>query len=1484
MILFNYVSLSLSALTIVSNKSQLTVRILYYTLGNTKHIHILPTYLFPYFFKTMVVTGDNLYNAVIAGDAVTITSLLSDLKTHVKKDNVTLPFVPKYFEALSIVMDTTDPAVQTLAFSLICHLVKRVSIQDGSGKALAEQSFLVLPIVIPKIADSKASTNASARRALEAYWLLAPSQVEEALVEVGIYNRSLLIINECVVWLNHILTEINPHFKLNAFFGPLAETLSKHASNTALVENIKVLFANYYDLKQNRLHKFELQKILEAHNVAAGLRTSIMGTDTVLIHQAQRKPTNSYSSTSSIQNGSESSFGNRDTFMSHDSSIKRSETSHKSLETKQILKSPDQKPHFQGHDHRSMETSSSLKDTHKSPTTSSVSSELILLTNSLPNYKVDDTISATNVEDPESIHRMVSEMTPYFDNKETEKNWTKREKSIQLLRSLIRGNSRQEYLSDLLLAIKDMSEGIQKALLSLRTTLNVHSCQFVKEMAIFLKHDFDGLTEMFLPTLIKLCSATKHMTNANANVAVSAILAHCSLNQKIVHKISAAATDKSTSTRSYAAFWLEIYMIRTNSLTSSIDHAEKLLPKLLGDPNSQVRQSAKDAYWRYQKYSPESADALLTKLDTNVVRALERSRPVSGRSTPLLNSQKSRPSLKEAIMAKNKQWITKTTEPRSNSSFLPHRPGELESESNSHLSGRITSETLRNHPGSRRERNIEPHYAQSTFSHRTTTILPFVTPKASSAPPADKLSRVTVSPPHSSIIPEVSGSSTSTKDFNSSIEKPAVFDSRSDPILKFLSSSQEEFVREGINLLRYAIIGDEEISREIIQMVRKVSISHAELLRPLFEEGENIFKKTKRVFQIDDFFRICAIILPASDKNVEVILSIFEVEDIYDTINTLLSYVADLDNIVDERLLVMQIIKFKSKILDMLVHLLNKVILKMPISDVKFAKLTTNLFDLVPIVHSTSTYPEYQLLLQNLHSINKVLFAAQLSLASKNINTEVEHIVGIDHALLYTGDGTIFNMTDLTQISPGKPPLVLSPLRQPSDFTMLMPGKADSGNSRKDIEVEQDIQSSKSIEETRSNDEMDTGDDNVDAIREIESLEDVPMQMPSDNENEAIEPKEVSSTQTIYNSVRESSPPQPSEKHNVFSTNISEIKRTDFFARLNSPDSSHELADNFAQVQLSSKSNSIQLFLDKVDPLNKISKKNRPVTIFEDSKAGSPQKIREYSYTDFNWFNFLVARLSLDRDAEQLKNYTIEEFKQFCKNLGDSTISGTEFVALLGYLQNEQSTDFNQYYAREGQSLIEQSLWMFFLSSKPNDHLSGLIIAKQLLINRDSINLIHLWHALIDLISDPTDTSHEIEVAVSETFDEALCGVYSSAELFHVVSKTLKDPGSLDTKALRFSVESLYKLMSARTLALIINDDLISKVDESLHGLLDHKDTLVRKHVLQTYGKLVRAARVSDASGGNKSTSYEKPGMRCIDELLVRVTGPQKRLIEFFSQ
>lgn len=1385
----------------------------------------------------MAVSGEDLYNVVIFGSAEDKLATLSDLKAHVKKDNVNMDYVPKYFESLSIAVDTADTALHTLTFGLVCHLVKRVSIQDAKGKVLLDQSFLVLPIIIPKIADAKSSVKLSARRALEAYWLSAPEKVEQALIDVGLTNRSSLVVNESVVWLNHILTTINPHFKLDAFFAPLAKVLAVHEGNKALVDNIKVLFANYYDLKQNRLHKFELQKVLDAHRVSSALQTSIMGIDTIL--SQEQKPV---------------------------------------LAKKPSLASFPERPRSSEHTIKQAlpkETPLASADSNSQP-------DLDSLLASLPNYQFDHSMSPASTYDAASLQQTVTDMLPCFEGKETERNWGAREKSIVSLRSLLRGNAGSSLAQEFLQCIHEIYDGICKGLTSLRTSLCIASCQFVKELAIHYGSSFDALAEMFLPTLIRLCSATKHLTTLNANVAVCSIFSNCSLSSKFTQRIVHASMDKSANTRSYAPFWLLIFVVRNHNSWSaaSTDSASRVLLKLLPDPNLQVRLAAKESYWKYHSILPEQATALLARLDQNTVKAIERSRPAGVRragSAPPVTTQRSRPSIKEAIIAKNRELRSKQNASRS-ASRNSLRPREADPEIVTISEPPSVVPHKAEHSLALSHKSLpEPHYAQSTYSQRSSNSMGTTRLRPS---PQPSLGHIRSTPPASSpLAPEIEKKDTVDS-----------YDQRRDPIVTFLSSTHEESVREGINLLRYAIIADEDLPKEISTLLRKISVTNPALLKPLFTDGEKLFNKTKKYFSNNDFVRVCSILVAPTELNVDLLIQVLGGSELYHSIAVILSYVANLENIANEKLLVMQVIKTKSKILDMLVNVLNIAIPKVQLADENFSKVVSNLIDLMPVVHQTSTSETYKNLLRKLYEIDSALFLTHLAQASKASKRGIEHLLDIDNAPeMTTHDGTVYNAGELTQIAPGKGFAGLSPLKQPSDFTMLLPLRRNGPGSsvpHKDADVvkEVEIMEKPITHQAKESENSISVHDDLSPMADVEEDNDILME---DADSTAvmekgvgqINPSKASSVEPVdLNLVDRDETP-----YDVFSQSDLHGSKTDFFAKLHS-DSSTELVDDFALVKLACPANTIESFINKVDPLNKISNKNRIISIFGDTQAGSPQKVREYSYTDLNWFNFLMARLSLDNEENHF-DHSVEDFRGLCSDLLSSKLEYSGFVSLLRYLQVHQSDEFNDFFNYKGKDLLELSLWQYLPSSSRTGNLYLLMIIKQLLISRVAIKLLSFWEVLMQLSgSDLSDAFREMEYAMAEAFDEALCGLYSSFEVLQTVLASLRRKDELAPTSLKFAVQSLNKLMSLSTLALIISDELVHQVDGVLRSLLGHREAEVRKNVFQAYGKILRATNAGYSDNNLKVALFGPQGCGSMRDVMLSLSGPQRKMMEYFSR
>lgn len=1462
----------------------------------------------------MELSGTAVYSVVRSGPLEQQYAVLQDLKTHVKKDNVQLPWVAKYFEALSIATDSNDAHLQTLAFSLVCHLVKRVSIQDPRGLVLLDQSFLVLPLLIPRIADHKTSVKVAAKRALEAYWLSAPRAVEHAMVELGLANRNLLLVNECVAWLNYILTTVSPHFRLDAFLDPLARILREHAADEKLTANIKVLLENYYDLKQNRIRKFDLQKALERNNVPSTLRISIMGTDSIISRTAEP--------------------------LHHSRSLPQV-LAPKGTSLKSTHASP---PPYTGKPFStpSLRIKESCPETKfKAPKTLngysenpglSENLELRAFLSKVPNYEFDATIKPLNLSDANELDQIFTEMSPFFEGKETERNWGAREKSIIKLRSLIRGNAITDFLGEFIVNIMDTHEGICKSLLSLRTTLSVNSCQLVKEMVFLLRTNFEQLIDLFVPTLLKLCSNTKNLTNTNANMAMCAVLAQCPLNTKLCQKLLIAASEKSVNTKAFACSWLQIFIIRSHDLwkSSGSELAEKVLLKLLPDPNMQVRQAAKDAYWKYCEYAKELAIELRSQLDANINRALERSRP-KGLAVPALppsSAPKSRPSLKESIMAKKRELKIKQNESRPASrndlihaatplnenipnpsfprkferaaSFEGHaqpstapfpkletkpvfdRLPELGSENThktSNSSPEVSNRKSSRHCESPKTVNA-PHYAQSTFSHPSTIVNQKRSISGSNLEHVknSSFSDIDLKPSQPRVhatMPKI--------DFE---EKPSGSGAE-DPMLKFLASSDEELLKEGINMLRHAIMNGEENITNLSSLLKKLSVTNPMALRPLFEVNGVMLQKVFKFFTRETFLRLsCILISPAPDF-LNLIISFFTADELYTSLNTMLSYLLELTDIVDDGLLIMQLIKFKDKILTMVLQILTHAVSKVPIMDVTLTRILRHLFELVPVVHQTKLVDDYKVLLRNLHSINSSLFISELSATKGTSKQEIELLVGIDDLLEFKNtESTVFNMTEFTRISPGQNLEHLSPLKFPSDFTMLFPTTKAKTELKTHLEesnvdlVEPSMGSKAAVVEERIPLEEPPH-------MKIVSEEDIVMEDIDENHTKNIFEDEAMDESKIQGSFMDNSlQSNGATDIKLEAADFNILQKPDLSGILRSSnlkDEPHELVEDFASVRLNSQSNSIETFIEKMDPLNKLSSRNRPISIYDDSKACSPQKVKDYDFTELNWFNFLMAKMSLDYGLEDLERYSKQDFRSLCEQLSSGTANETSVATMMKYLRVPDPESLTSFLRNEGYSLVEDAV-MDYLKHDHSDLLGGLMVIKQLLVSRHAVDISRLWGMLLDLSGlDSEEPLRTLDLAIGETFDEVLCGMYSSKDLLQVVTHTLQiSEGDVVEGRVKFALECLLKLVSMESLVLSIDEELVMRIDGAIRRYVAHKRADIRKLVIESYGRTCRAARISEGNG--EVAPRGRSSHEAVAEVMMGLSRPQQRIIEYFSQ
>lgn len=275
-----------------------------------------------------------------------------------------------------------------------------------------------------------------------------------------------------------------------------------------------------------------------------------------------------------------------------------------------------------------------------------------------------------------------------FEGRESEQNWSLREKAIDKMRDLTRGNAPIDYPLVFQACIKHALDGILKGANSLRTTLSTHACLLISELATAMKSNLDPMLEILLSSVIKLCSATKKITSSNANTVVESIFANCTYQVRTLHHVWAAVQDKNVQPREYASGWL-IVILKTHSgqkghidASGGLDLLDKSIRRGLADANPAVRERMRSAYWIFNKMWSARGGAILNDLDPKSQRLLlkdadEKSGGMTMASSILsdaghsLNPKASKSSLRDAIIARKKAAGTQGP-PRPQSSMSQH--------------------------------------------------------------------------------------------------------------------------------------------------------------------------------------------------------------------------------------------------------------------------------------------------------------------------------------------------------------------------------------------------------------------------------------------------------------------------------------------------------------------------------------------------------------------------------------------------------------------------------------------------------------------------------------------------------------------------------------------------------------------------------------------------------------------------------------------
>ncbi|KAK2764307.1 suppressor of tub2 mutation [Arachnomyces sp. PD_36] len=242
----------------------------------------------------------------------------------------------------------------------------------------------------------------------------------------------------------------------------------------------------------------------------------------------------------------------------------------------------------------------------------------------------DVKIEPRYVDSRSELEGIFREMAPHFEGRETEGNWSARDRSLTTLRRLVRGNSPLDYSHNFLGGIKTLLDGIAKTLNSLRTLLSTAGCYLVQDLARACGGGIDPFVEILLQNLMKLCGAMKKIAADRFNLTVEVLIGHVTYNSRILQHIWNACKDKNIQPRLYATNWLKIIITKQSRVKSSIEHhggletLDMAIKKGLADANAGVREGMRSTYWTFAGVWPEKAERLMATLDAKAKTNLEK--------------------------------------------------------------------------------------------------------------------------------------------------------------------------------------------------------------------------------------------------------------------------------------------------------------------------------------------------------------------------------------------------------------------------------------------------------------------------------------------------------------------------------------------------------------------------------------------------------------------------------------------------------------------------------------------------------------------------------------------------------------------------------------------------------------------------------------------------------------------------------------------
>ncbi|CAK7220968.1 suppressor of tub2 mutation [Sporothrix curviconia] len=552
--------------------------------------------------------------------------LVTAAKSGIKQHNVPDHAIPILFEALRTASSSQHAALVNAGFTGLNHLLTRLSRQEP--KFLAKEAARTLPLIVEKLGDVKEKYRTLAQQSLVTLYQAAPMDVERSLRNTAMTGKNPRAKETSMQWLLQMHHEQGLPFR--AYVPVLMELLED--ADGMVRDAAKATVIELFRSAPNAA-KTDLKKQLKNFKVRPAIEQAIV---------KELAPTPGAPAADPIPRPESRAVRQQ---------------AHPPLSTA---------PSF----------AASVASLGERPITP------------MPDASRAEQVEPAYVNTQRELDDIFKEMHVWFEGKETEQNWLKREESVTRLRRLLAGNA-ADYTDAFLNNTRALLDGIIKAVVTLRTSLCKEGCSLVQDIAAAFGPGIDPMVEILMQTLVKLSAGTKKISSQLANTTVEAIIANATYSTRILQHVWGACQDKNVQPRTYATGWVKTIITKEMGHKGHIEHSggleiiEKCIKKGLADPNPGVRERMRATYWAFSGIWPARAEVIMTNLDNTAQKLLQNDpnnpnspkRPEGAAAAtvrPGLGFSKSttgasKPSLRETMLAKKKEAFATRN--------LPARPG-----------------------------------------------------------------------------------------------------------------------------------------------------------------------------------------------------------------------------------------------------------------------------------------------------------------------------------------------------------------------------------------------------------------------------------------------------------------------------------------------------------------------------------------------------------------------------------------------------------------------------------------------------------------------------------------------------------------------------------------------------------------------------------------------------------------------------------------